>query len=171
MTTIDSFAPVVSPNAAVLILGSMPGVASLNKQQYYGHPKNAFWTIMGALFGAGPELCYQQRKAILTAHGIAVWDVLQSCQRSGSLDANIDLASVKINDFESLFAEYKDIRHVFFNGGMAEKMYKKHSLPLLGQRFSYLDYQRLPSTSPAHAALSLAQKLEAWQAVRQPVVK
>jgi double-stranded uracil-DNA glycosylase len=171
MSTIESFAPVVSPDAVVLILGSMPGVASLDKQQYYGHAKNAFWPIMGALFGAGPELCYQQRTAILTAHGIAVWDVLQSCRRAGSLDANIDGASIKINDFAHFFAKYEGIRRVFFNGGMAEKVYKTHSLPVLKHRFSYLDYQRLPSTSPAHATLTWSQKLEAWQAIKQPVVK
>jgi len=171
MCAIDGFAPIASPNATVLILGSMPSVASLSKQQYYGHPKNAFWPIMAALFDVEPELCYQQRKAMLTANGIAVWDVLQSCYRSGSLDANIDPASMKLNDFVGFFTEYNGIRRVFFNGGTAEKVYKKYSLPLLNQRFSYLDYLRLPSTSPAHAALTWAQKLEAWKVIKQPVVK
>ena len=171
MCTIDGFAPIVSPNARLLILGSMPSIASLNKQQYYGHPKNAFWPIMAVLFGAEPEMSYQQRKAILIANGIAVWDVLQSCHRSGSLDANIDPTSMKMNDFVSFFTEYSSIRRVFFNGGMAEKLFKKHSLPLLKQRFSYLDYQRLPSTSPANAGLTWAQKLEAWKVIKQPVVK
>lgn len=171
MNSIAGFAPIAFPNATVLVLGSMPSVASLNKQQYYGHPKNAFWPIMAALFEMDPELCYQQRKAILMANGIAVWDVLQSCHRAGSLDANIDPASIKTNDFVRFFTEHGSIKRVFFNGGMAEKLFKKHSLPLLNQRFPYLDYQRLPSTSPAHASLTWTQKLEAWKVIKQPVVK
>lgn len=171
MSDITGFAPIVSGNAKVLILGSMPSVASLARQQYYGHPKNAFWPIMGALFGAAPELCYQQRKEILMANGIAVWDVLQGCNRLGSLDSNIKLASIKINDFADFYAEYKFIEQVFFNGAMAEKLYKKYVLPTLDQSFSYLEYQRLPSTSPAHASLRLEEKIEAWKVIKRHVLK
>ncbi len=126
---------------------------------------------MGALFGAFPDLGYERRKAILMENKVAVWDVLQSCHRRGSLDSNIAWASIRTNDFAGFFTEYKSIGRVFFNGGMAEKVYKKHILPSLGQRFAYLQYQRLPSTSPAHASLNLAQKIEAWKAITQPVVK
>lgn len=171
MADIEGFAPIVSGDAQVLILGSMPSETSLLKRQYYGHSGNAFWPIMGALFGAFPNLGYEQRKAILMENRIAVWDVLQSCHRRGSLDSNIAWASIRTNDFAGFFSEYKFIKRVFFNGGMAEKVYKKHILPSLDQRFSYLDYQRLPSTSPAHASLNLAQKLEAWKVIKQPVVK
>ncbi|MFA6163305.1 MAG: DNA-deoxyinosine glycosylase [Methylobacter sp.] len=171
MSDITGFAPIVSGNAKVLILGSMPSVASLSKQQYYGHPKNAFWPIMGALFGADPVLCYQLRKEILMANGIAVWDVLQGCKRVGSSDSNIKLASIKINDFGDFFAKYEFIERVFFNGATAEKLYKKHVRPTLNQRFSYLEYQRLPSTSPAHASLKLEEKIEAWKVVKLYVVK
>ncbi|MFA6053588.1 MAG: DNA-deoxyinosine glycosylase [Methylobacter sp.] len=171
MSDIAGFAPVVAGNAKVLILGTMPSVASLARQQYYGHPKNAFWPIMGALFGAAPELGYQQRKEILMANGIAVWDVLQGCNRLGSLDSNIKPESIKINDFAAFFAEHEFIAHVFFNGAMAEKLYKKHVLPTLNRRFDYLEYQRLPSTSPAHASLRLEEKIEAWKVIKQHVVK
>lgn len=171
MSDIAGFAPIISGNAKVLILGSMPSVASLARQQYYGHPKNAFWPIMGALFGAAPELCYKQRKEILMANGVAVWDVLQGCNRLGSLDSNIKLASIKINDFADFYAEYKFIEQVFFNGEMAEKLYKKYVLPTLYQSFSYLEYQRLPSTSPAHASLKLEEKIEAWKVIKRHVVK
>ncbi|CAA9892615.1 T/U mismatch-specific DNA glycosylase [Candidatus Methylobacter favarea] len=171
MSEVEGFAPIVSPHSSLLILGSMPGAASLRKQQYYGHPGNAFWPIMGALFAAYPELGYQLRKEILIENGVAVWDVLQSCKRLGSLDSNIELSSIIINDFTSFFDEYKLIRRVYFNGGMAEKVYKKHILPTLNQRFSYLEYQRLPSTSPAFATLTLAQKIAAWQAIRQDMLK
>lgn len=171
MSDITGFAPVVSGDAKVLILGTMPSVASLARQQYYGHPKNAFWPIMGVLFGAAPELGYQQRKEILMANAIAVWDVLQGCKRLGSLDSNIKPESIKINDFAAFFAEHEFIEHVFFNGAMAEKLYKKHVLPTLNHRFSYLEYQRLPSTSPAHASLRLEEKIEAWKVIQRHVVK
>ena len=171
MTAIDGFAPIVSGNARVLILGTMPSEASLLRQQYYGHPRNAFWPIMGALLDFAPDLCYQRRKALLMDNGLAVWDVLQSCHRLGSLDANIKLATIKPNDFAGFFAEYAGIKRVFFNGKTAEQLYQKRILPTLKHRFSYLEYQCLPSTSPAYAALKIEQKIEAWKAIKQSMVK
>lgn len=171
MSAINGFAPIVSGNASVLILGSMPSEASLLRQQYYGHPRNAFWPIMSALFGSDPELCYQRRKEMLMENGIAVWDVLQSCSRLGSLDSSIKLATIRTNDFADFFAEYKYIKRVFFNGRMAEKLYQKRILPALNDRFSYLEYQCLPSTSPANASLKFEQKIEAWKVIKQHVVK
>lgn len=167
----EGFAPIVAADAKILILGSMPGEASLLKQQYYGHPRNTFWPIMDALLGIGTAVCYQQRKELLIAHGVAVWDVLQSCNRLGSLDANIQTDSVKINKLEDLFAGCELIRYVFFNGGMAEKLYQKHVLPDVRYQFSYLEYLRLPSTSPANASLTLEQKIEAWKVITQYVNK
>jgi hypoxanthine-DNA glycosylase len=167
MSNLDSFAPIVSKNAKVLILGTMPGVASLLRQQYYGHPRNAFWPIMNTLFAMSPELCYVERKQVLTDHGIAVWDVLKSCNRPGSMDSKIDMTSIRTNYFADFFSEYSTINHVFFNGAMAEKLYHKFCLPSLCQPFSYLEYRRLPSTSPAYASLSEAQKTEAWKIIKQ----
>jgi TDG/mug DNA glycosylase family protein len=149
----------------------MPSITSLQKQQYYGHHKNAFWPIMGELFNFDYHLNYFERTKILTDHGIAVWDVLQKCQRPGSLDANIALESIQVNNFELLFDQYPLIKRVFFNGGMAESVYKKYILPGLLSRFRYLQYMRLPSTSPANASLSYKEKLEAWRVILQPVVK
>jgi double-stranded uracil-DNA glycosylase len=171
MSDIDAFDPIVSANASILILGSMPGVASLLVQQYYGHPKNAFWPIMSALFGMEPGLCYLERKEALINNGIAVWDVLKSCNRVGSSDSNIKPASIRINDFASFFAEYKSIRRVFFNGRMAEMVYQQRILRCLNQRFSYLEYQCLPSTSSAYASLKLEQKIAAWKVIKQYVLK
>lgn len=167
---IEGFPPIVSPNAHTVILGSMPGATSLLKQQYYGHPRNAFWPVMDALFGAH-SFCYQSRKERLTANGIAVWDVLQRCNRTGSLDSNIELASIKMNDFAGFFSDHPLIKRVYFNGGMAEKLYNKFIMPTLNSKFSYLEYQRLPSTSPANASLTLAQKIEAWQVIMRDVIK
>lgn len=171
MSDIDGFAPIVSGNASVLILGTVPSEASLLRQQYYGHPRNAFWPIMSVLFGSDPELCYQRRKEVLIENGVAVWDVLRSCNRLGSLDSSIKLATIRTNDFMDFFTKYKDIKRVFFNGRMAEKLYQKRVLPTLHHRFSYLEYQCLPSTSPANASLKFEQKIEAWKVIKQHVVK
>lgn len=169
VSQINGFGPIADATAQVLILGSMPSVASLQKQQYYGHRRNAFWPIMMRLFSASADNDYERRKQILLANHVAVWDVLQSCQRSGSLDADIDAGSIKTNDFTAFYREHSAIRQVFFNGAMAEKIYKQRVLPQLGNEFAYLVYKRLPSTSPAHAAKSLSDKYEAWRVIRECV--
>lgn len=118
---------------------------------------------MGELVGTFPALPYESRTLILKCAGIAVWDVLSSCQRSSSLDADIDTSTIAANDFNSFFATHPHITQVFFNGQMAEKSFHKHVKALLEPRS--LHYQRLPSTSPAHAAMPFEQKLQAWQVV------
>lgn len=159
----EGFAPIANKSAVVLILGSMPSVASLQQQQYYAHPRNAFWPIMQGLFAAPAELAYKDRKALLTQRRIAVWDVLAACFRPGSLDSAIDEQSVLPNDFTGFFASHKHLRQVFFNGGKAEQMYNKHVLPRVHERWPNLQYTRLPSTSPAMAALTVEQKVERWR--------
>jgi len=171
VSVVDGFAPIVSGNARILILGTMPSEASLLRKQYYGHPRNAFWPIMAALLGFAPDLCYQRRKAMLMDNGIAVWDVLQSCHRLGSLDAKIKLATIRTNDFACFFTEHQGIKRVYFNGKMAEKLYQKRILPTLNHRFAYLEYHCLPSTSPAYASLKFEQKIEAWKVIKQHVLK
>ena len=106
---LTGFPPIAAADARVLVLGSMPSVASLAREQYYGHPQNAFWPIMGRLFGAGPELPYDERKAVLVERGVAVWDVLQSCRRAGSLDTAIDRDSEQANDFATFFRKHRQI--------------------------------------------------------------
>lgn len=155
-----SFPPVADDRARVLILGSMPGVLSLAENQYYAHPRNLFWPIMGSLFGAGRDVAYEQRLRLLQDHRIALWDVLHSCQRDGSLDSDIQCEVA--NDFATFFNTYPQITHVFFNGGKAESSFRKHVRDV-GQG---LVMTRLPSTSPAHASLSFDQKLEAWSQIR-----
>lgn len=169
MATLHSFAPVSRPDAKALVLGSMPGEVSLLQAEYYAHPRNAFWPIMGALFGAGPQLAYLERLHILQSQHIALWDVLKCCERIGSLDANIDESSILANDFAAFYALHPHLGNVFFNGAKAEAAYKKHVLPKLTGRYSLLRYVRLPSTSPAHAGRALAQKLEHWKIVKDVV--
>ena len=158
-----SFPPIADSRARVLILGTMPGKESLRAAQYYAHPRNAFWKIMGELVGAGLELPYDMRVRKLKAAGIAVWDVLASCVRASSLDADIDADTMVVSDFESFYNAHPKITDVFFNGAIAEKFYRIHTQSRHLHRA--LNYQRLPSTSPAHAGMRYAQKLQAWQAV------
>lgn len=164
-----SFAPVADAAARLLILGSMPGVESLRTGRYYAHPRNAFWRIMGELTGASPELPYAVRTRRLRLAGIALWDVLAACVRSGSLDAAIDEQSIIANDLVSFLAQHSRITHVFFNGATAERCFRVHVQPAL--EGGVLRLQRLPSTSPAHAALAYEQKLRAWRAVADAIKK
>src|SRR6516164_81516 len=163
MSRIESFPPIVSDNSKVLILGSMPGEASLKAGQYYAHPRNVFWRIMGELFGADPSLPYQERAVRLQAAGVALWDSLQACVRPGSLDASI--TEEVANDFPAFFAKYPGISHVYFNGNKAETAFRRHALPLLPSTQHV--FTRLPSTSPAHAVMPLDAKVRAWCVVRK----
>jgi hypoxanthine-DNA glycosylase len=163
MSLIYSFPPVETPTAHTLILGSMPGGASLRAEQYYAHPRNLFWPILGELLDAHPYLPYTTRLEKLKSAGIALWDVLQSCERAGSLDSRIASQSIVPNNFVDFFEHHPNIQRVFFNGAMAETTFRRHvltTLPLLG-----CHYHRLPSTSPANAAFSFARRLDAWKVI------
>ena len=160
---IHSFPPIAAPDATLLILGSMPGKASLLANQYYAHPRNAFWPIMGELFGAGPAMPYARRVRVLEHAGVAVWDVLASCTRGSSLDSDIDEESIVANDFASFFLAHPRIERVFFNGAKAEASFRRHVRPRLAA--ATLRLKRLPSTSPANASWSPARKLRSWRIV------
>ena len=157
------FKPVAGPDARILILGSMPGAASLEATQYYAFPRNAFWKIMGDLYKAGPQLDYRSRLQVLVQNQVALWDVIASCRRPGSLDSAISQDDMKTNDFNSFFIQYPDITHVYFNGQKAAGLFKQKVLPSLAGHFNYTT---LPSTSPAHAAKCYAAKLESWSVIR-----
>lgn len=156
---VRSFAPIAAPGAHTLILGSMPGIASLEAGEYYAHPRNAFWRIMGALYGAGSDVPYAERTEILTSKGVAVWDVLQSCQREGSLDA--DIRAEVPNAFAAFFDAYPGIRRIGLNGGKAAASFRKHAGALAPSEAAL---RSLPSTSPAHAARSFEEKCTLWRA-------
>ena len=163
MKQIHSFDPVSKGDARVLILGSMPGKVSLKQNQYYAHPSNAFWKIIGDLLGADPSLPYEERLDLLKSNGIALWDVLARCERETSLDSHIK-AEVA-NDFESFFSRHPLITRVYFNGSKAEECFRRF---VQGQQvLPPLRLQRLPSTSPAHAGMSYAEKLKAWRIATQ----
>lgn len=163
------FPPIVGSAPRVLVLGSAPSVASLEKHQYYGKPQNAFWKIMGEFFDAGPELAYEKRTARLAEHGIAVWDVLASFVRPGSLDSSIRMGSIRVNDFAGFFAQHPGIHSVFFNGRKSEEIFRRYALTTLGPAQAGLRYTSLPSTSPAMASLNFEAKLRRWRLLKRAV--
>lgn len=166
MAYVQSFEPICEPSATCLILGSMPGKASLGAVRYYAHPRNLFWPLMGALVGASPDLEYETRLKRLKASGIALWDVLKSCRRGSSLDSDIDDSTIIPNDFPAFLGAHPHIRAVFFNGAKAESSFRTYVLPTLeAMQFPALHYQRLPSTSPANASIPYEKKLEAWKEI------
>lgn len=169
MGSARSFPALSRSDARVLILGSMPGAESLRRRQYYAHAANQFWPIMGELFGAGRELPYERRVETLLGHGIAVWDVLKQCDRAGSLDSAIRRGSEIVNDFARFFERHPIVRAVFFNGGKAESVFLRDVHGDLEPRDQQLRYTRLPSTSPAHAGMSRANKLKAWRSIAEPL--
>ncbi len=158
----NSFPPIARADARVLILGSMPGVASLVAHEYYRHPRNAFWTIMGELYGTIRDLPYSERLEKLHEAGVALWDVLESCERKGSLDSDIIPASIVVNDIQSLIQQLPHLELIATNGGTASQLFKRHVRLTKGIR-----WVRLPSSSPANARVSTAQKLEAWRELLQ----
>ena len=160
--SVESFPPIIDVKARILILGSMPGVASLRAQQYYAHPRNAFWPIMQRILGFPENATYPERTAALVQNQISLWDVMQSCERSGSLDADIKEQSIEPNDFVSLFREHPHIVIVLFNGLTAERTFNKWVWPALSGMAPGITRLRLPSTSPAMAGMSFEDKLTVW---------
>jgi hypoxanthine-DNA glycosylase len=153
----ESFKAVVSNNTRILILGSMPGVKSIDLNEYYAHPQNKFWDIIEACFGIQRSTPYYERLVALTEQNLGLWDVIESCERKGSLDSAIKNA--KPNDFQSLLTNYGNIETVFCNGKKSEALFRKEVLPTLSKKISVVS---LPSTSPANARLAFVDKLEQW---------
>ncbi len=164
-TRVVSFPPLERADARVLILGTMPGGASLREGRYYAHPRNAFWPILADLLGFDAEAPYGLRASALLDARIALWDVLASCVRRGSLDAAIVRPSMRINEFGAFFASHPRLRRVFFNGATAETLFRRHVRPGLPP-LPRVTFLRLPSTSPAHAGMTRARKRRAWRAIR-----
>jgi TDG/mug DNA glycosylase family protein len=158
------FPPLGDAAARVLVLGSLPGVKSLEMRQYYAQPYNAFWRIMGELFGAGRELDYATRVERLRVHGVAVWDVLAAGERAGSLDSAIVRSSIVVNDFNAFFERHRHVRLICFNGNTAASLFHRKVLPGLAPEWASIERSALPSTSPAYASLKFEQKLARWSA-------
>jgi hypoxanthine-DNA glycosylase len=154
MSRLLGLAPVVNAQTRLLVLGSFPGVASLKAQQYYGHPQNQFWKILGALWAQPlPEMPYAERLTVMLAHQVGLWDVYGACEREGSLDANIRQG--ELNDFAWLQWQCPSLQAIAHNGGESFK-HARHT-----ERLG-LPVHKLPSTSPANAAWHFERKHAAW---------
>ena len=162
MDRVQSFEPVIGHRPRIIILGSMPGVASLEAVQYYAHPRNAFWPIMAELFAIDHQASYAERIRQVTRLPLILWDTLQSCHRPGSLDSNIAANSARANDFPQLLQNYPEIKAILFNGATSEKYFKQLVVPRLDAGYD-IELLRMPSTSPAHAGMSFERKLDAWR--------
>jgi hypoxanthine-DNA glycosylase len=167
METSDGFPPIERPDARILVLGSLPGRKSIAEQQYYAHPQNAFWPIMREVFGIEGE--YHHRCVQLRARQVALWDVLKSSERPGSLDSDIRMNSAQPNDFGEFFKQHPAIELVAFNGRKAEQMFNRFvdsaiTPPTVAQI-------GLPSTSPAYAAMPFSGKLSAWRTALLPLLE
>jgi len=148
-------APVIGTAPRVLILGSFPSEKSLDTGQYYANVRNQFWRLTGTILGFDPDLTYPQRTAAITAQGAALWDVVHSCRRAGSLDSKIDRKSLVFNDFDAFLGSHPTIERVYVNGLTAFELFTRQSA---------LAAVRLPSSSGA-LTMSFDEKLAAWRAI------
>ncbi len=160
MAPVAGFPPLSAPHCRVLVLGTMPGQESLRRQQYYAHPRNAFWPILATFTGTDPGAGYAARAAAVVGAGIAVWDVLAACERPGSLDRDIDPATARPNDFRRFFRAHPGITTVCCNGSTAAQLFRRH-VQAAGAAPA-VALVTLPSTSPAHAGLPVPAKQRAW---------
>lgn len=157
---IYSFPSISNKESKILVLGTMPGIVSLEVNQYYGHPRNAFWKLLFMLFEQPFSMDYEVRKKLALTNGIAIWDVLQACERKGSLDSAIKQEIP--NDFELFFKEHPNIECIVFNGQKAAQFFKKYVKGADGYK-----QITVPSTSPANAGIAWEQKLKEWEVLRR----
>lgn len=165
---IEGYEPSIDVNCTVLVVGSMPSRRSLAAHEYYAHPQNRFWDFVEELFDIPRSMPHGERLASLRAHRVALWDVVQSCERETSADS--DIRSVQPNDFVGLLRRYPAIARVFCNGGKAFELWRRWVEARVTRELGReLLVDRLPSTSPAHASLHRAEKLAAWSILRTAV--
>lgn len=162
-TAIASFPPLAGDRPVLLVLGSIPGSASLQAQQYYAHPRNAFWPIMAAFFQFSAAAPYKHRVANLTDRGIALWDLLARANRKGSLDSAIVADTQVVNPIGAWLSERPSVKGVLLNGTKATQLFNKHFAASAAA--AALKVYPLPSTSPAYAALVVKEKQAQWHAV------
>ncbi len=162
MALVHSFEPVIGHEPRIVILGSMPGVVSLEAMQYYANPRNVFWSIMADLFGINIESNYQSRVEQVAELPLILWDTLKACHREGSLDSKILGQQIEANDIAGLVNRHAEIRVIAFNGAASEKFFRQ----LVAEHMPTnrgIEMIRMPSTSPANASMSYRQKLGAWR--------
>lgn len=153
--------PVYDDRSRVLILGSFPSVKSREQQFFYGHKQNRFWRVMAQVLGCAVPESVEQKREMLLSHHVAVWDVIASCEITGSSDASI--RDVVPNDLSRILS-CADIGTIYTNGGKAHQLYQRYLYPANGR-----EARLLPSTSPANAGYSLERLVEAWQVIRDGI--
>lgn len=163
------FEPITAPNARVLVLGTMPGEESLRAGEYYANRRNSFWRIVSELFGFSSGDSYRARIEALKSHGVALWDVLETCERGGSLDSKIRMRTAMPNDFRTFLAEHPMIQRICFNGKMASALFKRLALSRLSQAEEVPNLLVLPSTSPANTSMNHEQKLLQWKKIKEGI--
>lgn len=162
MARVHSFEPLIGRNPRIIILGSMPGVVSLRAAQYYANPRNAFWAIMADLFGFDIEASYELRARQIKQCPVILWDTLKACEREGSLDSSILKHQIEANNVVALLAQFPTLRAIAFNGATSEKYFRQLVQADLPSQHG-LSLLKLPSTSPANAAMNFEQKLASWR--------
>lgn len=155
---LHSFSYIVNELTTTLIIGSMPGAASLAADEYYAHKHNLFWKFVFEAFDESYDAPdYKTKISVLSSHHFGLWDTAKSCVRDGSLDTNIK--NVVPNDFKTLFQKYPNIRRLLFNGQKAFQLFKRFHGDLLNE----IEYEVLPSTSPANASIPLEERRHKWR--------
>ena len=154
---VHSFEPVYDKDSEILILGTLPSVKSRENNSYYGHKQNRFWKVLATLLKEPVPETIEEKKAMLLAHRIALWDVIQSCDIKGSSDSSIK--NVQPTDI-GMILEKTNVTQIYANGNKAGQLYKRYQFPVTG-----IEATVLPSTSPANAAWSLARLCEAWKTI------
>ena len=156
-----TFPPIWTPESKILILGSFPSVKSREQGFFYGHPQNRFWKLMAHLLKEEIPTTIEEKRSMILKHNIALWDVIESCEITGSSDSSI--RNVKVNDL-GMIVKGSQVRHVFANGGKSYELYAKH-----GKKLTGIPAVKLPSTSPANAAFSLERLAEEWGCILQHI--
>ena len=143
----------------------MPGITSLQQNQYYAHTRNVFWPIMAELLGFERHCSYTDRGQKICAEGFALWDVLERCERKSSLDSDIEASTAIPNDIGKFLTRHASVCKIFFNGAKAESLFKRHLANKLALQLVEKELHRLPSTSPAYAAMGYQKKLDCWRKI------
>lgn len=163
---ITCFPPIIDYNCEAIVLGSMPGVKSLEKGEYYAHKQNSFWDIMEKHFKVYSDFTYRQKVKLLLNNKIALWDVIHSCKRKGSFESSIEDDSIIVNDFPDILLENPNIKYIFCNGTAAYTAFNKYVLKEL-DHFLDIEVFKLPSSSPANTRITKEQKVKAWGIIKE----
>lgn len=162
MNQVHSIEPIIGRDPRIIILGSMPGIISINAAEYYANPRNIFWIVMAELFAIDIDCDYQAKVQQLRDLPIILWDTLKSCHREGSLDSKILNADIQPNDIAALLKQYPTVQAIAFNGAASARYFDRLIKPQLLDDLR-IDLLKMPSTSPANAGMKLEQKIELWR--------